>query len=242
MQVQITCPMMFPLLVICALRRYFTMYTKRFSLNLKKSKHSQFHCSTLCVIGFNCYIYCMHLQFLLHYCTNILCTVNRGRQNIALHHFQTRFPAVWGLTWNFQPWCCFCAAMNFLCFQTELHSSSALWMTCPQALHPFISWLKVKAQAQKTLWIQYHTVNKSARTNNQKPSYKSKYIEQKLRDKYRAWSTEALCLLGTVTVWINAGTIAELSCSFFSVFGHLPLSRTNLGSLQDKDNKETCPY
>lgn len=86
----------------------------------------------------------------------------------VLHNVETCGPAVRGLTSHSvtpQLHRCHCTAVISLHFQAELHSSSPLWMTCPEALHPFIFRLKVRAQAQKTLWMWYRTVNKRTCTH-----------------------------------------------------------------------------
>ncbi len=126
---------------------------------------------------------------------------------------------------------CHCAAVNFLYFQTELHSSSVFWMTCPEAVHPFISWLKVRAQAQKTLWIQYHTVNKHTCTHADKQTTKlTKYMEKK-RGKKRRLVHRDVSLFDILLF----GNIQEqsLNCPVFyqplSVQSS-PCSRTNLCS------------
>lgn len=91
-------------------------------------------------------------------------------------------------------------------------SSSVFWMTCPEAVHPFISRLKVRAQAQKTLWIQYHPVNKRTCTHADKQTTKpAKYIGKNERQKLKAGPRR------TKFVWHafvqqHTGTIVELCC------------------------------
>ena len=83
---------------------------------------------------------------------------------------------------------CGCAAVNLLYFQTEPHSSSVRWMTCPEAVRPFVSWLKVKSQAQKTLCVQYH----AAHTH---PCWQADSQADKTCGEENYWGDRSACLM-----------------------------------------------
>lgn len=112
-------------------------------------------------------------------------------------------------------------------------SSSVFWMTCPEAVHPFISRLKVRAQAQKTLWIQYHPVNKRTCTHADKQTTKpAKYIGKTRGKNWRLVHGELS--LFDMLLFSNIQE-QSLNCAvFYQPFSvqSLPCLRTNLGSFR----------
>lgn len=141
----------------------------------------------------------------------------------VLQHFHTRGPAVLGLAWySLTPGSAVATVLLWICcISTQSRTHHLFWMTCPEAVHPFISWLKVKAKAQKTFCIQYHTRNRHTcwQINNRtdKLCRKNEGQTQRLVRKYMTY----ICL----ATYVNKLSISSLCLNSVESF---PCNRTNL--------------
>lgn len=145
-------------------------------------------------------------------------------------------PAGWGLTWHFQspPKLQYdiATALRWMSssFQTELHSSSVLWMTCPEAVHPFTSRLKVKAAARETLWIQYPAANKRTCTRADEQT-------TRIYTKSEGAKTDVSPQRGRV-VWRSFVLEQSLTCP--AVYRSLCLVGGQIWVASSEDNKGIC--